>query len=96
MNLIFQILFCLLQSPNDQNNAASLNSSSRSAASDVSQGCHGEQFTEIYLKREENVQCVIDVLEDYDFRVRRPAIKVSDDETSDSSLNIYHIKYTNS
>ena len=45
----------------------------------VVQGCHGEQFTEIYLKRETNVQCIIDVLEDYDFRVRRPAIKVRND-----------------
>ena len=34
------------------------------------------------------------MLEDYDFRVRRPAIKVSDDKTSDSSL--YNVdKYTN-
>ena len=52
------------------------NSSSRRSTSEIPQGCHGEQFTEIYLKREDNVQCVIDVLEDYDFRVRRPAIKV--------------------
>ena len=33
------------------------------------------------------------MLEDYDFRVRRPAIKVSDDKTSDSSL--YNVDKTN-
>ena len=36
----------------------------------------GENFTEIFLKRESNVQPVLDVLEDYDFRIRRPAIRL--------------------
>ncbi len=36
----------------------------------------GEQFTEIYLKRAKNVQLVVDLLEEFDFRVRRPAVKM--------------------
>ena len=36
----------------------------------------GEQFTEIFLKRPENVQLVVDTLEEFDFRVRRPAVKL--------------------
>ncbi len=36
----------------------------------------GEQFTEIYLKRPKNVQLVVDLLEEFDFRVRRPAVRL--------------------
>lgn len=36
----------------------------------------GEQFTEIYLKRDTNVQLIIDLLEEYDFKIRRPAIRL--------------------
>lgn len=39
-------------------------------------GSLGIQFTEIFLKDPKNVQLVVDVLEDYDFRVRRPAVKL--------------------
>lgn len=39
-------------------------------------GCVGEQFTEIYLKKAKNVQLALDTLEEYDFKVRRPAIKL--------------------
>lgn len=39
-------------------------------------GCIGEQFTEIFLKKSANVQLVLDTLEEYDFKVRRPAIKL--------------------
>ena len=39
-------------------------------------GCIGEQFTEIFLKHQNNVQLVLDSLEEYDFKVRRPAIKL--------------------
>lgn len=36
----------------------------------------GEQFTEIYLKKSKNVQLVIDILEEFDFKIRRPAVKL--------------------
>jgi hypothetical protein len=36
----------------------------------------GEQFTEIYLKQPRHVQLVVDLLEEFDFRVRRPAVKL--------------------
>lgn len=36
----------------------------------------GEQFTEIFLKRAMNVQTCIDILDLYDFKVRRPAVKL--------------------
>ena len=39
-------------------------------------GSLGEQFTEIYLKKNSNVQVVVDLLEDFDFRIRRPAVKL--------------------
>ena len=39
-------------------------------------GCIGEQFTEIFLKKSFNVQLVLDTLQEYDFKVRRPAIKL--------------------
>ncbi|XP_018563600.1 general vesicular transport factor p115 [Anoplophora glabripennis] len=36
----------------------------------------GEQFTEMFLKNPENVSLVLGFLEDYDFRVRWPAVKL--------------------
>ncbi|XP_056635041.1 general vesicular transport factor p115 [Diorhabda sublineata] len=36
----------------------------------------GEQFTEMFLKNHENVTLVLSFLEDYDFRVRWPAIRL--------------------
>ncbi len=39
-------------------------------------GTVGEQFTEIYLKRPHNVQVAVDLLEEFDFRVRRPAVRL--------------------
>ena len=39
-------------------------------------GSIGEQFTEIFLKKSINVQLVLNTLEEYDFKVRRPAIKL--------------------
>lgn len=36
----------------------------------------GEQFTEIFLKKVKNVQTCIDILDLYDFKVRRPAVKL--------------------
>lgn len=36
----------------------------------------GEQFTEMFLKRSENVSLVLSFLEEYDFRVRWPAVKL--------------------
>ena len=36
----------------------------------------GEQFTEIFLKKSENVASVITLLDEYDFHVRIPAIKL--------------------
>ena len=36
----------------------------------------GKQFTEILTKKTENVQSLLSVLDEYDFRVRLPAIKL--------------------
>jgi len=36
----------------------------------------GEQFTEIFLKKSENVASVITLLDEYDFHVRIPAIRL--------------------
>lgn len=36
----------------------------------------GEQFTEIYLKQPVHVQYVLDALAEFDFRIRRPAVKL--------------------
>ena len=36
----------------------------------------GEQFTEIFLKKKENVATIINLLDDYDFHVRLPAIRL--------------------
>ncbi len=44
--------------------------------SEKAYGCVGEQFTEIFLKKDSNVQLVLDTLEEYDFKVRRPGIKL--------------------
>ena len=48
----------------------------RSTSTEKQYGCIGEQFTEIFLKRHSNVQLVLDTLEEYDFKIRRPAIKL--------------------
>ncbi len=45
-------------------------------ATEKAYGCVGEQFTEIFLKNPLNVQFVINTLEEYDFKVRRPGIKL--------------------
>lgn len=36
----------------------------------------GEQFTEMFIKNPENVTLVLGFLEEYDFRVRWPAVKL--------------------
>ncbi|XP_076327390.1 general vesicular transport factor p115 isoform X1 [Tachypleus tridentatus] len=36
----------------------------------------GTQFTEIYIKRTENVTLLLDLLEEFDFKVRWPAVKL--------------------
>ncbi|TRY78930.1 hypothetical protein TCAL_01726 [Tigriopus californicus] len=36
----------------------------------------GEQFTEIYLKQAVNVQYALDALGEFDFRIRRPAVRL--------------------
>ncbi|RWS29226.1 general vesicular transport factor p115-like isoform X1, partial [Leptotrombidium deliense] len=36
----------------------------------------GQQFTEIFVKRKENVSLLIDLLEEYDFKVRWPALRL--------------------
>ena len=51
------------------------NSGGRSS-SEKQFGSIGEQFTEIFLKKSANVQLVLNTLEEYDFKVRRPGIKL--------------------
>jgi hypothetical protein len=49
---------------------------STSGPTDPGGGSLGEQFSEIFLKHgPRNVQLVIDLLEEFTFRVRRPAVK---------------------
>uniref|UniRef100_A0A2R5LEV0 Putative er-golgi vesicle-tethering protein n=1 Tax=Ornithodoros turicata TaxID=34597 RepID=A0A2R5LEV0_9ACAR len=36
----------------------------------------GEQFTEIYIKKPENVTLLLDLMEEFDFKVRWPAVKL--------------------
>lgn len=36
----------------------------------------GEQFTEMFLKHPENVSLILSFLEEYDFKVRWPALKL--------------------
>lgn len=36
----------------------------------------GEQFTEIFIKQPDNVGLVLGFLEEYDFQVRWPAVKL--------------------
>ncbi|CAG0920623.1 unnamed protein product [Notodromas monacha] len=36
----------------------------------------GERFTEIYLKNPDNVRVILDILDEYDFHVRWPAVKL--------------------
>ena len=52
------------------------NNYQRQKSNEKQYGCIGEQFTEIFLKKFSNVQLVLDTLQEYDFKVRRPAIKL--------------------
>ena len=36
----------------------------------------GEQFTEIFTKRQENIELLINLLDEFDFKVRYPTIKL--------------------
>lgn len=36
----------------------------------------GERFTEIFIKKQENVGLVLDYLEEFDFQVRWPALQL--------------------
>lgn len=36
----------------------------------------GERFTEIFIKKQENVGLVLDYLEEFDFHVRWPALQL--------------------
>lgn len=36
----------------------------------------GEQFTEIFAKRRENIELLINLLDEYDFKVRYPTVKL--------------------
>lgn len=36
----------------------------------------GEQFTEIFTKRQENIELLINLLDEFDFKVRYPAVKL--------------------
>jgi hypothetical protein len=47
-----------------------------SSLSPASIGSVGEQFTEIFTKQPDNVVLVLGFLEDYDFHVRWPAVKL--------------------
>jgi hypothetical protein len=42
----------------------------------TSVGSIGEQFTEIFIKKPDNVGLVLGFLEEYDFHVRWPAVKL--------------------
>ena len=44
--------------------------------SSASVGSVGEQFTEIFIKQPDNVGLVLGFLEEYDFHVRWPAVKL--------------------
>jgi hypothetical protein len=44
--------------------------------SPTSMGSVGEQFTEIFIKQTDNVVLVLGFLEEYDFHVRWPAVKL--------------------
>lgn len=36
----------------------------------------GEQFTEIFTKRQENIELLLNLLDEFDFKVRYPAVKL--------------------
>ena len=48
----------------------------------------GEQFTEIFLKKAENVISVITLLDEYDFHVRLPAIRLLMNLLNNKSVSI--------
>ena len=48
----------------------------RQPSAEKQYACIGEQFTEIFLKKSLNVQLVLETLQEYDFKVRRPGIKL--------------------
>jgi hypothetical protein len=50
--------------------------SEHASLSPASMGSVGEQFTEIFTKQPDNVVLVLGFLEDYDFHVRWPAVKL--------------------
>lgn len=51
----------------------------------------GEQFTEMFLKNPENVTLILSFLEEYDFRVRWPAVKLLNSLTSSKPKEIQDI-----
>lgn len=50
--------------------------SEHASLSPASVGSVGEQFTEIFIKQPDNVGLVLGFLEEYDFHVRWPAVKL--------------------
>jgi len=38
--------------------------------------CLGAQFTEMYIKKEENITTLLSLLDEYDFHVRRPVVNL--------------------
>lgn len=50
----------------------------------------GEQFTEIFLKKSENVISVITLLDEYDFHVRLPAIRLLMNLLNNKSVSIFN------
>lgn len=36
----------------------------------------GEQFTEIFTKRQENIELLVNLLDEFDFKVRYPTVKL--------------------
>lgn len=36
----------------------------------------GEQFTEIFTKRQENIELLVSLLDEFDFKVRYPTVKL--------------------
>jgi len=50
--------------------------SEHASLSPASVGSVGEQFTEIFIKQPDNVVLVLGFLEEYDFHVRWPAVKL--------------------
>lgn len=50
----------------------------------------GEQFTEIFLKKAENVISVITLLDEYDFHIRLPAIRLLMNLLNNKSVSIFN------